>query len=351
MPARTASVTWYLCLLLAAGAAQAGDTGFWSAGATTLRPSAENPPSTHASGSSRAYLLATPRGERQVTLPADIVVEELFALRAGSFLSARGAGREHRDLFLALLDGQGLHALPAPASGAGGVRENAVPLTSVGGDLEGLVWLEGGDRQSYAVRHAAWDGMRWSEPGVLAEPAPGSQLALAATTLADGSKLVVWSRFDGHDDEVVTARFAHGRWSAARAIAADNGVPDITPAVVAVRGGALATWSRYDGHEYRIVIARFDGREWSEPTWAGPAGSTEPFLSRTAGEGADSPTWLTFAHARPRGWGVLELDATGRVLRQGSVETGALSRPALTALPGGGLRLRWAADESDVELQ
>ena len=41
MPARTASVTWYLCLLLAAGAAQAADTGFWSAGATTLRRSAE----------------------------------------------------------------------------------------------------------------------------------------------------------------------------------------------------------------------------------------------------------------------------------------------------------------------
>ncbi len=350
MPTRTASLSSYLFLLLAAGGVRASDSGFWSAGGTTLRASAEIPPPTHASGSARAYLVATPRGERQVTLPADVVVEELFALRTTSFLSARGAGQEHRDLFLALVDEQGLHALPAPASGAGGVRENAVPLTSVGGDLEGLVWLEGANRQSYAVRHAAWDGMRWSEPGDLAEPAPGSQLALAATTLADGSRLLVWSRFDGHDDEIVTARFVHGRWSAARAIGADNGVPDVTPAVVAVRGGALATWSRYDGHEYRIVITRFDGGDWSEPTWAGPAGATEPHLARAAGTGADSPTWLTFVHARPRGWGVLELDATGRVLRQGTVETDAISRPALAALPGGGLRLRWSADESDVEL-
>lgn len=351
MRIRTASHALYLCILLAASAARASETGFWSAGGTTLRTADEKTPPASVDDSTSAYLVVTPRGERQVALPAGVLVEELFALRTTSFLSARGAGRDRRDLFLALVDEQGLHVLPAPAPGTGGWRENAVPLTSASGDLEGLVWLEGGDRQSYEVRHAAWNGMRWSEPGVIAEPAPGSQLAVAATTLADGSSLLVWSRFDGHDDEIVAARFANGRWSAAQAIAADNGVPDITPAVVAVAGGALATWSRYDGHEYRIVIARFDGRKWSSPAWAGPAGATEPSFSRAPGADAGSPPLLTFVHARPRGWGVLELSASGRVLRQGAVESTASSRPALAMLPGGRVQLRWAAGESDLELQ
>ena len=108
MRTRTASHALYLCMLLAASAAQASETGFWSAGATTLRTAGD---------STSAYLVVTPRGERQVALPADVLVEELFALRTTSFLSARGAGQDRRDLFLALIDEQGLHALPAPAPG------------------------------------------------------------------------------------------------------------------------------------------------------------------------------------------------------------------------------------------
>jgi hypothetical protein len=349
MRTRTASQALCLCLLLSSSAARPSETGFWSAGGTTLRTAGEKSPAG-VGDSSRAYILVTSRGERQVALPAGVLVEELFALRTTSFLTARGAGRDRRDLFLALIDEQGLHALPTPAPGAAGFRENAVPLTSAGGDLEGLVWLEGGDRQSYAVRHAAWDGMRWSEAGIIAEPAPGSQLAVAATTLADGSSLLVWSRFDGHDDEIVAARFANGRWSAPLPIAADNDVPDITPAIIAVPGGALASWSRYDGHEYRIVIARFDGREWSSPAWAGPPGASEPSFSRAPGGDAASRKLLTFVHARPRGWGVLELSASGRVLRQGAVESTASSRPALAVLSGGRVQLRWAENESELEL-
>jgi len=332
----------------AAGAAPAAETGLWSAGETALR------------GAGRDYLVATAAGERAIQLPAGVEVEELFALRRSAFLSARGPlsaaapAARRRDLFLALVDSQGVHELPTPRLDAGRVRENAVPLASAGGDLEGVVWLEGADRQHYAIHHAGWDGRRWSEPVVIAAEAPGSQLALAGATLADGSKLLVWSRFDGHDDEVVAARLLRGRWSAPQAIAPDNAVPDVTPAVIAVPGGALAAWSRYDGHDYRVVISHFDGREWSAPTWAGPAGSTVPFLIR-AGAGGDAagqaPAWLTFASARPRGWTVLELDSAGRVLRQGSVADVPTLRPALAAQPSGELRLRWAAVETDVELK
>lgn len=331
------------------GATAAAESGFWSAGETALR------------GAGRDYRLATAAGERAIQLPAGVEVEELFALRGSAFLSARGplppadAAQHHRrDLFLALLDSQGVRALPTPRLDADRVRENAVPLVSAGGDLEGVVWLEGADRQHYAIHHSGWDGMRWSEPVVIAARAPGSQLALAGAALADGSKLLVWSRFDGHDDEIVASRFLRGRWSAPQPIAPDNAVPDVTPAVIAVPGGALAAWSRYDGHDYRVVTAHFDGREWSPPVWAGPPGSTAPFLTPTLTAGAlagTAPAWLTFANARPRGWAVLALDRTGRVTRQGSVVDAPTARPALAVRPSGELRLRWATVETDVELK
>jgi len=275
-----------------------------------------------------------------------------------AFVSARGAGPDGRDLYLALADDQGLLALPAPSGGVGRVRENAVPTASVRGGLEGLAWLEGADRQSYSVRYAAWDGLRWTEVSVVAEAAPGSQLALAGTGLADGSQLLVWSRFDGHDDEIFAARFANGSWSAAQPVSDDNAVPDITPTVVAVPGGALASWSRYDGREYRVVVAHFDGRIWSPPAWAGPVGATEPTLTHpelgttgATGATAGKQIWLTFANAHPPGWGVLELDPAGRVLRQGSVATDLSARPALAALASGGVRLRWATAQSDLDLK
>jgi hypothetical protein len=341
-----------LSLLLAVAASRpvsAAGSSLWSAGPTTLRSSADG------------YTVATTRGERPLALPAGVEVEELFALRQGAFLSARApvspAGDRRRDLYLGLVDDSGWHALPSPEMDdeAAKVRENAVPLASTAGDLEAVAWLEGADRQSYAVRFSTWDGLRWSPPETVAPAAAGSQMALGAATLADGTKLLVWSRFDGHDDEIVASRWSDGAWSPARPLAADNAVPDITPSVVAVAGGALAAWSRYDGHDYRVVLSRFDGREWSAPAWAGPAGSTYPALQRSArtdrAPAGEAAVWMTYASARDRGWTIVELDSRGRSLRRGRVADAPSARPALAPQPGGELRLRWADSESDVDLQ
>ncbi len=364
-PPIATSVPILLSFLAAAatGPTEAAGAGLWGSGKTVLR------------AVDAVYIIEDARGERTVKLPPAVEVEELFELRGGAFLSARAPastdgsaqgsarGSERRDLFLAWIDGQGLRPLPSPAvaeeEGGGRVRENAVPLASAAGELAGLAWLEGSDRQSYAVRVSDWDGMRWSEPRTVAPAAAGSQLALSGTTLADGSKLLVWSRFDGQDDEVVAARFADGSWGPVVALDADNAVPDITPALVAVPGGALAAWSRYDGHDYRVVLSRFDGEKWSVPAWAGPAGSTSPQLTRSepdgvagaAGPRKAASAWLTFASARPRGWSVVELDRAGGELRRGRVEEAPAARPALVRLASGEVRLRWAAGERNVELK
>ncbi len=116
------------------------------------------------------------RRARRSRLPAGR--RDRGALRvAAERLPERPRRADHRDLYLALIDEQGLHALPAPASGARRVRENAVPL-----DLRRRrprrSRLARGRPTGRATpfRYAAWEALRWAEPRVVAEAAPGSQL-------------------------------------------------------------------------------------------------------------------------------------------------------------------------------
>ncbi|MEO8277682.1 MAG: hypothetical protein ABI639_15825 [Thermoanaerobaculia bacterium] len=360
----------------APGRAIETDPPFWSAGERTLRAAPEASPAASSSASATVTGSARQRTSQRfilsgngsgaskaadtpgiaVELPAGVAVEDLFVLGSRTFLSAIGESSEtavdrgpHPDLFLALIDADGAHRLPVPAvatASASFERANAVPMVKADGDLAGLVWLEGADRQSFTVQYAAWTGFAWGEPVEVAAPAAGSQLALSVAGLADGTSVAIWSRFDGQDDEIVAARFDGRNWSSPEPIAADNAVPDITPSIVAVPGGAVAVWSRYDGHEYRSMVARFDGTRWGSPAWAGPAGATDPSLSRVANR-----TWITFAGASPHGWGVLELDAEARVVAQARTTTALQHRPALTALGSRKVRLDWAASESTLDLQ
>jgi hypothetical protein len=121
-----------------------------------------------------------------------------------------------------------------------------VPLVE-GSELGGLVWLEGSPAGGMGVRAAAWEDGRWAQADWIARPGKGSQTGLAGVVLRDGSWLVVWSAFDGQDDEIVSARRAGDGWQAPRRVVADNRVPDITPALAVTNQGAIAAWSRFDG--------------------------------------------------------------------------------------------------------
>jgi hypothetical protein len=215
----------------------------------------------------------------------DVEVTALAEVREGRL--AAGTRRENGGTELALfaeVAGR-ISSLPAPGGRTGKLRHDPQLLVA-NGELAGLAWLEGRDLRSLAVRFARWDGEGWERPRTVAAPGPGSQLALAAARLADGSWLLAWSRYDGGDDEVVWSRSADPdgvSWSPPRRLAADNAVPDVTPALAAAPGGgAVAAWSRYDGEDYRVVTARFDGRRWSAPRVVGPAGSLEPSWERAA---------------------------------------------------------------------
>lgn len=240
----------------------------------------------------------------------------------------------------------------------GPVLRETLLVVSPRGDLIGAAWLEGSDPRRLGVRFASWDGAAWGPAVVVAPPAAGSQLALTGTVLGDGSVLLAWSAFDGKDDEILWSRREGATWSPPRRLAADNAVPDITPALHAIQGtgsagdDALAAWSRYQDGHYRVVVSRFDGRAWSEPRPVGPAGSVFPGFEPGPETGAAR---ILFRTAAPRGWQAVEVDRDGRPRRSARVRAEAPDRPRLAA-DGAVLRFVWPgtwpgrSDEADGPL-
>jgi hypothetical protein len=285
-------------------------------------------------------LLQLPSGERiSLPVPQGAEIETALAIDEGWIAAGvrpDAAGRS--EILLLTGDESTVTELPPPPGRASSLRRQPLPLIE-SGRLAGLLWLEGDSRTSFGVRFAAWNGTGWSAPQAVAAPGSGSQLALTATRLADGTWLAAWSAFDGTDDEIVWSRRGRdGAWSPARRAAAGNEVPDITPALTATRDGALLAWSRFESGEYRVVVSRFRHGAWSQPASAGPVGSLFPSFE-PAPEGR---IWMLYRNAVPRGWTVAELDGQGLPVRRAAVETAttAAERPVVRTGTGG-LVLEW----------
>ncbi len=312
--------------------------------------------------SADGYRVESDAGERTaLPLPADARVNDFRAAGDG-WLTA------------AVVDGEGGPAIVVSR----GVRPSGVRRPGIGSSVESLavpargdllreplllvrraelaavVWLEGEADDRLAVRAARFEGGEWRSPETISPPGRGTQIALTAAALADGSWLVAWAAFDGDDDEILWSRSTDGAaWSPPRRVAADNRVPDVTPHLRATAGGALVAWSRYDGNDYRVAVARFDGSGWSEPATVGVRGSVDP-----AFDDAERPL-LVYRRAVPRGWVVAELGGEGgapearppivapearpavRVLRQAAVDAAGGRRPIVSAVTAEGATLRW----------
>jgi acyl-CoA thioesterase-1 len=282
--------------------------------------------------------LELPSGEQvDLALPPGAALETVQALGGGWIAAGTAASDGGKVRELLLLSGGGARRLSTPesrpmAGGTAGVamlpppggrigRLRAEPLPLVeDGRLAGLIWLEGDDLRSLAVRYASWNGAAWDEPRAISPAGRGSQLALTAARLADGSWLLAWSAFDGHDDEIVWSRGSEGDWTRPQRLT-DNQVPDITPALAAAGRGALVAWSQLAGDGYRLLVARFQDGRWGEPAAVAPGGSLYPSFEPSPQAGR---LRLRFRTAQPRGWAAIELDAGGRPLRRAEwAEAGA----------------------------
>ncbi|HEY6322289.1 MAG TPA: hypothetical protein VJA16_12095, partial [Thermoanaerobaculia bacterium] len=232
---------------------------------------------------------------------------------AGGAGSASGGGVGGRDLLL-LAGGTRPAILPPPGERIGKLLAEPLPLVA-GGRLAGLAWLEGDDPRALGVRYAAWNGGGWSAPRIISAPGQGSQLALTACRLPDGSWLLAWSAFDGHDDEIVWSTGGNGNgtgaWTPPRKLTA-NRVPDITPVLAPAGRGALIAWSQLAGDGYRLLVARYRDGLFGDPVVAAPGGSLYPSFETSRGT---DRLRLLYRTAEPRGWAALELDASGRPRR------------------------------------
>jgi hypothetical protein len=229
-----------------------------------------------------------------------------------------------RDLALWTGDEDGAIPVAPPPGRQGAVRAFAVPLLRTG-ELVGLAWLEGEAADRFAVWASARDGQRWAAPVQVAPPGPGSQLALTAAVLADGSWLLAWSAYDGEDDEVVWSLRREGRWTSPQAVADGNQVPDVTPALRAAGSGALLAWSRYDGNDYRLLVARMSGGRWQAPELVGSAGT---ILPRWEGEA------LVFRDAAHGAWVAASVDAHDQLRLETAAAAPPEPRPVLARRDG-----------------
>ncbi len=324
---------------------------FWlllAAIATALEPPAFAAPAL-VSGPNGVRLELDSGARIDLKLPADAALEAVAGSDASWVAVGTRPRGDRREVFVLL--GQGANgprrSLPSPPAAAS-VQARPVPLLS-GSRFVGLAWLEGTDERSLGVKVSSFKNGRWSAVRTIGPPGPGSQLALVAARLTDGSYLLAWSAFDGQDDEILWSRGRLGApWTTPRPVASGNQVPDITPALVATGTGALLSWARFDGNDYRVVtsaLAANDANVWSAPRTVGPPGSVFPTLERTA-----NGIRLLARTAAPRGWEAIETDASGKPLRRASISTTGspatdrADRPRLLPTAAGAVTFRWPGE-------
>lgn len=203
-------------------------------------------------------------------------------------------------------------------------------------DLAGLAWLEGPDVSSLSVRAASWSDERWESAEVVSPTARGSQTGLVGAVLLDGSRLLVWSTFDGRDDELFWSRGLADSWSPPQRLAADNSEPDVMPDLLVTPESVWLAWSRLiDGH-YRLLLSRFEDGSWSPPRLAGPPGSLEPRFTYREGR-----AHLVFRNGWPAAWAVLELTAGPAPRRWAVFAEPGDRRPVVIGTATDAVELRW----------
>lgn len=244
---------------------------------------------------------------------------------------------------IVVLRGQGtqVERLPRPAARSAQLLLEPTLLVNTSG-LRGILWLEGDRVQNLAVRAATWTGSSWTPPVTVAPPGPGTQIALTAAVLTDGSWLAAWSAFDGQDDEILWSRAEGGRWSDPLPVATSNQVPDITPSLLATGGGALLAWSQFhtDGH-YRAVIAAFDGKSWGAAQTAGGPGTHFPELQQV-----DRPL-LLYRQSKPHQWVFSEIDSQGQVLRRATLLSERDEAPLIVRADDRGPEAMWPGNAEE----
>jgi hypothetical protein len=239
------------------------------------------------------------------------------------------------ELLLVEQTGAGLRRLGLPAAVTPAPLLRTAPVVlAAAGVVEGLAWLEGTPGEPLSVASARRvPGGGWEETSLVSRPGRGSQSGLVGMVLPDGRWLLIWSRFDGTDDELVWSLGDAAGWSAPRTVHADNDTPDVTPALFARSDLQLLAWGRMVDDEYRVLTARWNGAGWEAAREAAGAGTLYPTFADLDGD-----PYLVARQARTGGWELVDLDRSGMPLRRARLSD-AGGRPALFDSSGTQARL------------
>ena len=325
-------------ILLIAGSATAAQSP-----ANLVQPTEGRRGLVLAAGPGQAQIEHPDGRSQRITLRRDEQLTEMVETWAGWVAAGtRGAG-EHRELVVLGQQEEGIQRLAVPPDQSGLMRLRPILLTEWD-RLVGMVWLEGNDYDGLAVHAADWDGHAWSAPTRVSPAGAGNQTGLTGLVLANGTWLLVWSQFDGHDDELFWS-LRHGTtWSDPKKLDLDNRAPDISPHLARHSRGALLAWSRYDGSDYRLLLARFRGGRWRAPEPQGAPGLLEPRFARR-----EDQTYLIYRTAWPSDWTVAKISSEGGLAHQAVFPEAPAGRPVLRTAGQGGATLRWPSIRRRIE--
>jgi hypothetical protein len=300
-----------------------------------------------------AAALELPNGEaRRLALPENLRIHGAIGDAGGWWLAGQQVVEGSLTLWLGRLS---LDADPAEELRAHTVPETTgkhlqelVPLVA-DGKLLGAGWLEGAHESALAVQAARFDEADgWGPSQLVAEPAAGTQTALAGAALLDGSSVLAWSAFDGTDDEILASRWDGDGWSAPKRVAEDNEVPDVVPAVGWVPSGKepalTVTWSRFTPDGYTLHSARWDGEGWQSQGALTAPGTLFPSFSNL-----QETTLLTYRQALPRSWVIARMNADGKIEQQALVADPNALRPLTLSFDDEAVRVLPAADGAEVQ--
>ena len=206
---------------------------------------------------------------------------------------------------------------------------------------ETLLWFESdGTRDQVLLTARQVDGA-WTKPEVISPRRTGSQMALTATRLNDGTLLAAWAAFDGQDTDILYSHRTNGTWSTPQPVTAPDPHNDITPKLLTTQSGALLAWSRATERQYQVLLVRYHAGTWQPPLTLGAPGTIYPTFQ------AGPEPVLLFQHAAPSAWEVLRLSPNGGLRDRGKIVTDRNAVPLVESLDGEGALLNWPAEGAE----
>ncbi len=142
---------------------------------------------------------------------------------------------------------------------------NVAPAISSGSD--GTTWIAWSSVRGATsqLKFCFFDGSKWSDPEKI--PAANLTSNTGVSIFIDQSNRpwIVWSGFDGKDDDIYFSRWDGEVWEMPSRVHVDNDTPDLLPTIVGNKDNyPTIFWYGFNGEKYVRYSSRWTGHRWSD---------------------------------------------------------------------------------------